>query len=90
MTNKTENLFEHLLSETENDAATPEVRAALHSAIVRGHGTNAQAGDATERLAAYLDGALDACAVAARRGEENTFHHAKQASGRTVQRGSRR
>ena len=61
MTNKIENLFERLLSETESDSATPEARAALYAAVARAQvNDRAQAGDATERLAAYLDGALDA------------------------------
>jgi Ca-activated chloride channel homolog len=59
MTPKNENLFERLLSETEDGTATPAERAALSSAIARMHGSKTMDGDATERLAAYLDGALD-------------------------------
>ena len=60
MTNKIETLFDRLLSESENDTATPEERAALHSVVARMQSTKAETGDATERLAAYLDGALNA------------------------------
>ena len=59
MTNKMENLFERLLSETDSGNPTPNERAALHSAIARTHDSRPLDGDATERLAAYLDGALD-------------------------------
>ena len=60
MTTKLDNLFERLLSETdERDNGTPAERAALHAAITRAQKTSAPDGDATERLAAHLDGALD-------------------------------
>ncbi len=59
MTNKIETLFDRLLSETESDTATPAERASLHSVVARAHSAKAEAGDATERLAAHLDGALD-------------------------------
>jgi len=59
MTNKLENIFERLLSETDSDNATPIERAALHSAITRAQSSTSPGGDATERLAAYLDGALE-------------------------------
>ena len=59
MTNKLDNLFERILSETDADNGTAAERAALHAAITRTQKASAQSGDATERLAAYLDGALD-------------------------------
>ena len=59
MTTKLDNLFERILSETETDNGTPAERAALHAAITRAQKTSSPDGDATERLAAYLDGALD-------------------------------
>jgi Ca-activated chloride channel family protein len=59
MTTKLDNLFERILSETDTDNGTPAERAALHAAITRTQKTAAPDGDATERLAAYLDGTLD-------------------------------
>ena len=63
MTNKLDNLFERILSESRTDSGTdngtPAERAALHAAIPRAQKTSSPDGDATERLAAYLDGALD-------------------------------
>jgi Ca-activated chloride channel family protein len=59
MTTKLDNLFERILSETDADNGTPAERAALHAAITRAQKANAPDGDATERLAAYLDGALN-------------------------------
>ena len=59
MTNKLEKLFERLLSETDSYNATTAERAALHSAITPAKTAASEDSDATERLAAYLDGALE-------------------------------
>ena len=59
MTTKLDNLFERILSETDTDNGTPSERAALHAAITRTQKTNTPTGDSTERLASYLDGALN-------------------------------
>ena len=59
MTTKLENLFDRILSETDTDNAAAAERAALYAAITHPQNSTAPNGDATERLAAHLDGALD-------------------------------
>jgi Ca-activated chloride channel family protein len=59
MTNKLDILFDRILAESDTDNGTPAERAALHAAMTRAQSSNPMDGDATERLAAYLDGALE-------------------------------
>ena len=59
MTTKLDNLFDRILSETDTDNGTPAERAALYAAITHAQSAASPNGDATERLAAHLDGALD-------------------------------
>ena len=59
MTNKLDNLFDRILSETDTDNAAAAERAALYAAITHPQNSTAPNGDATERLAAHLDGALE-------------------------------
>jgi Ca-activated chloride channel homolog len=59
MTNKLDNLFDRVLSETDTDSAAAAERAALYAAISHVRTAASPNGDAMERLAAHLDGALD-------------------------------
>src|SRR5262245_29708770 len=59
MTNKLDNLFDRILSETDADNGTPVERAALYAAITHAESSTTSNDDVTERLAAHLDGALD-------------------------------
>jgi Ca-activated chloride channel homolog len=59
MTTKLDNLFDRILSETDTDNAAAAERAALYAAITHPQTSTAPNGDATERLAAHLDGALE-------------------------------